>query len=102
MTPFLSKLQVKFAGGCELLFHRQTIPLDGVVPVGTTAAQLITILKTQYIAERPELFVDAKGDGLRPGILLLVNGCDIEVVGGVSYVLEDGDEVDFISTLHGG
>lgn len=38
----------------------------------------------------------------RPGILVLVNDTDWELEGEGDYVLKDGDEIVFISTLHGG
>ena len=38
----------------------------------------------------------------RPEILVLVNEADWELEGLGMYVLEDGDEIAFISTLHGG
>ena len=38
----------------------------------------------------------------RPGILVLVNDTDWELEGELDYRLEDGDEIVFISTLHGG
>jgi ubiquitin related modifier 1 len=54
------------------------------------------------LAERPDHFVNATGDGIRPGVLMLVNDCDCEVLGGHDYIVEEGDVVAFISTLHGG
>jgi molybdopterin converting factor small subunit len=38
----------------------------------------------------------------RPGILVLINDTDWELEGEGDYILKDGDEVVFISTLHGG
>jgi molybdopterin converting factor small subunit len=38
----------------------------------------------------------------RPGILVLVNDADWELDGQLDYRLQDGDNVAFISTLHGG
>lgn len=38
----------------------------------------------------------------RPGILVLVNDTDWELEGEGDYVLQEGDEIVFISTLHGG
>jgi ubiquitin related modifier 1 len=38
----------------------------------------------------------------RPGILVLINDADWELEGELDYVLQDRDEVVFISTLHGG
>ncbi|KAH9577565.1 Ubiquitin-related modifier 1 [Trypanosoma melophagium] len=97
------RITVQFAGGCELLFDKQTVlHLDGVVPNETTINGLVQFLKEKYVKERPDLFVDNSGKTLRPGILTLVNSCDAEVVGGLEYVLNDGDIIEFISTLHGG
>lgn len=38
----------------------------------------------------------------RPGILVLVNDTDWELEGEGGYELKEGDEIVFISTLHGG
>jgi hypothetical protein len=38
----------------------------------------------------------------RPGILVLINDADWELEGEEEYILQDGDEIVFISTLHGG
>lgn len=103
MSETYKKITIALSGGCELLFNKEAnLTLTNVVPAGTSVALLIALLKRDYIQERPELFVDASGSNVRPGILVLVNGCDVEVMGGVDHVLADGDEVEFISTLHGG
>jgi len=39
---------------------------------------------------------------VRPGILVLVNDADWELEGERECVLGEGDEVVFVSTLHGG
>lgn len=99
----LTKLNVELSGGCELLFGKQHhLELSSVVPVGATLQQLVMLLKQKYVVERAEQFVDATGTTLRPGVLALVNNCDAEVLGGMEYVLEEGDTVEFVSTLHGG
>lgn len=38
----------------------------------------------------------------RPGILILVNDVDWELEGELDYELQEGDDIVFISTLHGG
>jgi len=38
----------------------------------------------------------------RPGILILINSTDWELEGELEYELQGGDEIVFISTLHGG
>ena len=43
-----------------------------------------------------------KGNTVRPGILVLVNDADWELLGTTEAEIEDGDRIVFISTLHGG
>ena len=43
-----------------------------------------------------------QGKSVRPGILVLINESDWELNGELDYVLEKGDTIMFISTLHGG
>lgn len=38
----------------------------------------------------------------RPGILVLINDADWELEGEEKYELQQGDNVVFVSTLHGG
>ncbi|XP_070811778.1 ubiquitin-related modifier 1 isoform X1 [Pituophis catenifer annectens] len=61
---------------------------------------LLTWIKGNLLKERPELFV--QGDSVRPGILVLINDADWELMGNLDYQLQDQDHVVFISTLHGG
>jgi ubiquitin related modifier 1 len=84
-------------------------------------AFLIRWLRENLLKERAELFVEhgtvyvfnlfvrAIGGALtmggahsRPGILVLVNDTDWELEGEGDYELKTGDEIVFISTLHGG
>ncbi|KAF8186412.1 hypothetical protein BJ912DRAFT_852259, partial [Pholiota molesta] len=123
-------LKIEFGGGLELLFggqrtHRITlpalVPADNSTPLpllsftytiwspdarevkGTKAADveyLIHWMRDRMLTERPELFME--GATVRPGILVLINDTDWELEGEGEYALKDGDEVVFISTLHGG
>lgn len=113
-------LNVEFRGGLELLFSNQRshkISLPAYVRCNTskrtTGEQdvdqsenpanikyLLNWLKNNLLKEREELFLD--GDTVRPGILVLINDTDWELEGEGDYILEDGDEVVLISTLHGG
>lgn len=38
----------------------------------------------------------------RPGILVLINDADWELEGEESYEVQSGDNILFVSTLHGG
>lgn len=104
-------LKVEFSGGLELLFSNQRthqISLPSLVPVSpgkeetkpVDIAYLIFWLKDNLLKEREELF--AENGTVRPGILVLVNDTDWELEGEGDYVLKEGDEIVFISTLHGG
>jgi len=104
------KLKVEFGGGLELLFSNQRthlIDIASTVPRGDREGQpadiefLIYWLKDNLLKERPELFIIEDGI-LRPGILVLVNDTDWELEGEGGYELKGGDEIVFISTLHGG
>jgi ubiquitin related modifier 1 len=95
-------IRVEFAGGTELLFDKaKTLDVklenDGQ---DWTISRLIRRLSEKYIKERVELF--SVGDKIRPGILVLINDVDFEILGGYEYKLKPNDKVLFISTLHGG
>lgn len=62
--------------------------------------EVIKYARDNYLTERSELF--AKGDSVRPGILVLINDSDWELSGREEAELAEGDTVLFISTLHGG
>ena len=92
---------VHCSGGLELLFggvKAHSVELDGrnEVPL----RELLAHVRDNVLQERPELFM--QGDSVRPGILVLLNAVDWELEGGADYVGKDGDELVFMSTLHGG
>lgn len=95
-------LTLEFSGGAELLFDKikkHSIKLPEKSDKWTIRSLLVW-MKDNLLKERPELFL--KDDSVRPGILVLVNDSDWELLGQLDYVLEEGDNVVFISTLHGG
>ena len=99
------KLHIEFAGGAELLFdkkktHDIELPTSEPNAEAWSLRRLIAWIRDNLLKERPELFV--LGETVRPGILVLVNNTDWEILGELDYVLQDGDSVVFISTLHGG
>ncbi|CAB4423608.1 unnamed protein product [Rhizophagus irregularis] len=101
----LLKIKLSFSGGIELLFDniKQTsveIPSSINPPNSTTMKDLISWMKDNLLKERPELFMS--GDTVRPGILVLINDSDWELEGELEYEIKDGDDIVFISTLHGG
>ncbi|KAB1280306.1 Ubiquitin-related modifier 1 [Camelus dromedarius] len=117
-------VEVEFGGGAELLFdgvkkHQVTLPgqeepckalgarnhLDLTLICSVPSSpgdirNLLVWIKKNLLKERPELFI--QGDSVRPGILVLINDADWELLGELDYQLQDQDSILFISTLHGG
>ncbi|KAI0089417.1 ubiquitin-like modifier 1 [Irpex rosettiformis] len=121
MSQSTLSIKVEFGGGLELLFSNQRshkVSLPSHVPTAppdanTTSEQgkkesgrpadityLMYWMRDNLLKEREELFIE--NGTVRPGILVLVNDTDWELEGEGEYVLQDGDEIVFISTLHGG
>ncbi|RZB39806.1 ubiquitin-related modifier 1, partial [Asbolus verrucosus] len=61
---------------------------------------LLSWIQDNLLKERPDLFL--QDDSVRPGILVLVNDTDWELMDTVNYVIQENDRILFISTLHGG
>ena len=83
------------------MLHLYVLPrLQVSLPPDSTIRSLLPWITTNLLQERPELFV--QGATVRPGILVLVNDADWELMGELDYQIEKGDRITFISTLHGG
>jgi len=104
LSPFipLTMFHASDSGGLEIVFNSRR-NLTAPLPKSSTIGTLITHLTTTYLSDSPkkDLFVMDDGN-VRPGILVLVNDADWELEGERDCVLENGDEVVFVSTLHGG
>ncbi|XP_068142469.1 ubiquitin-related modifier 1 homolog isoform X2 [Drosophila tropicalis] len=94
-------LILELSAGAELLFgniKRRQLSLDGAQK--WTIGSLLKWMHANILTRSPELFI--QGDTVRPGILVLVNDTDWELLGGLDYELQQNDNILFISTLHGG
>ncbi|KAG5887036.1 hypothetical protein JTB14_029995 [Gonioctena quinquepunctata] len=95
------KIVIEFSGGAELLFdnkkqHEVDLPEDKQWKLG----ELLLWMKDNMLRERPELFL--QDHSVRPGILVLVNDTDWELMDTINYAIHPNDRIVFISTLHGG
>ncbi|OBT67292.1 hypothetical protein VE03_02736 [Pseudogymnoascus sp. 23342-1-I1] len=96
---------LEFTGGLESLtsatrLHKVSIPssLEGRP---TDVAGLVRWVAREMMGgDGGEMFV--QGEGVRPGILVLINDADWELEGGEAYLVQPGDNILFVSTLHGG
>ncbi|TRX95445.1 hypothetical protein FHL15_003776 [Xylaria flabelliformis] len=99
LTDFIS-------GGLEMLFsdqrrHAISMPATGKNGKPATIACLVDYLCENTMKDtRKELFV--LDDHVRPGILVLINDADWELEGEEAYEIQNGDNILFVSTLHGG
>lgn len=97
---------VEFTGGLDMLFskkrkHSISLPAADENDRPSNIAYLVRYLCENLMTDcRKEFFVT--NDNIRPGILVLVNNADWELEGQGEYVLQEGDEILFVSTLHGG
>ncbi|KAL7067102.1 hypothetical protein ACR3K2_24180 [Cryptosporidium serpentis] len=96
------KVRLEFAGGLELLTgNKSMLNLDWFEEGNLSMKNLISYIKDAVIESRKDYFVDSDVK-IKPGIIVLVNNCDWDIVGGENYQVKSGDVVTFISTLHGG
>lgn len=98
-------IELEFAGGAELLVKNKQKSFNVDLPGKSdnskwTLKCLSEWIKENLLNERPELFLI--NNNIRPGILVLVNDTDWELLGQQDYVLNENDKVTYISTLHGG
>ncbi|KAF2643716.1 ubiquitin related modifier 1 [Massarina eburnea CBS 473.64] len=99
-------ITVEFSGGLEMLFNNERklslkIPTKDDSGERSNVAFLVRYMCDNVIKDpRKELFV--LDDTVRPGILVLINDADWELEGEDQYELKDGDNILFVSTLHGG
>ncbi len=102
MDSLCLNLTLEFGGGAEALFDNRRkqnvcLPTDGK---DRTIKDLLDWITENLLKKKPELFV--QNGTVRPGILVLVNETDWELLGQLNYVLKTKDVITFISTLHGG
>ena len=84
---------LEFSGGAELLFgktrqHKLQLPLS---ESKWTIGSLLAWIKDNLLEERPELFLKDPSSphlDVRPGILVLVNDSDWELLGQTEYEIE--------------
>lgn len=103
-------ITIKFTGGAELLFNNVKTQNIELPPIASWKKELsnspwnikhlLKWLTENLLTQRPEMFI--QDESVRPGILVLVNDTDWELVGQLDYELQPKDCIVFMSTLHGG
>ena len=75
--------------------------LDAAAPT-TTVARVAAVAAALADPDQAHMLFVRGSETVRPGVLVLVNDADWELEGETAYLLQDGDRIVFISTLHGG
>jgi MoaD family protein len=91
-------VNIKFVGALRRISGKTR------VAVNIVDGQSILSLITQISQDNPQMkknLIDQQEDP-KPNALILVNGKEISVLGGLETTLQDGDEVVFIPVIHGG
>ncbi|KAJ2891944.1 Ubiquitin- modifier 1 [Coemansia aciculifera] len=85
----------------ELLIQGKKQEIEHDFAHSMTMKDLIKYIgETHVLKGKEDAFT--KAGTICPGILVIVNGSDWEVMDELDYQLENDDVVEFISTLHGG
>jgi ubiquitin related modifier 1 len=94
------KALIYYSGGLETLFDGKKSVVADLEGKSGTLESLIDVLRRDHLRDKEEMFV--QGNSVRPGIIVLVNDTDWELLDTVKYQIQPTDSVAFISTLHGG
>ncbi|XP_021695453.1 ubiquitin-related modifier 1 homolog isoform X2 [Aedes aegypti] len=71
-----------------------------LVKVTVLLEEMLRWLRDNLLTGDPNLFLQE--NTVRPGILVMINDTDWDLMGETDYILQPGDHILFISTLHGG
>ena len=97
------KVNIEFSGGLELMFQSKKkieLNFEERKDAEYQLKDVIEELRKNHLKEKEEMFVQS--GTVRPGIIVLVNDTDWELLEADEYTVQPNDTVSFISTLHGG
>ncbi|KAL0230052.1 hypothetical protein PCE1_003616 [Barthelona sp. PCE] len=91
----------EFRGGLDSLFG--TDRMDISIENSSTIEQVVLNLAESIPTEKRHLFIDEDEDEvIRPGICVLIDEEDIDVLDGMETEINDNQLVTFIAMAHGG
>jgi molybdopterin synthase sulfur carrier subunit len=92
-------LTVKFIGALRHLSGKTQLTVN--FKEGISIKELVTEI-SQEMPALEKTFSDQQLNDSRSNSLILVNGREISVLNGLETKLNDGDEIVFVSVVHGG
>ena len=93
-------VRVKLVGGFRVLSGRSRAMVR--LGEGATVEDVVQRLVESFPPEFGAALIDPVLGEPQPNALILVNGREVGVLGGVGTVVGDGDEVVFVPVTHGG
>lgn len=98
------EITTEFRSGLQILFNHEKKHIVVLPETGKpwTIGLLLFWIKDNLLAEKDKCDLFMKGNTVRPGIIVAINGQDWELVGNLNYQIKNNDTITFISTLHGG
>jgi MoaD family protein len=92
-------IKVKFVGALRHTAGAEELSLE--CAEGFSMRELVGDL-VQQVPELKRSLVNQQADDAELNALVLVNGREVSVLGGLEAAVKDGDEVVFVSVVHGG
>ena len=93
-------VRVKLVGVFRVLSGRSRVMVR--LSEGATVGDVVQKLVESFPPEFGDALVDPVLGEPQPNALILVNGREVSVLGGVGTMVGDGDEVVFVPVTHGG
>ncbi len=96
----MPRVEVKLLAVLRGLRKKSEFPVN--LKEGTTLRELVANIADNAHPVFKKRFLNSKGNGLSPDIIVLIDGAEASIHGGMAAVLEEGSEVIFLPTVHGG
>jgi molybdopterin converting factor small subunit len=96
-------VNVKFIGALRHIAGKsKTVTITNIYPANFTVKDLIQKIVIDVPEIKTSLITQQAGNIVKTNTLIFVNDREISVLNGVDTLLANGDEVVFISVVHGG
>jgi molybdopterin converting factor small subunit len=96
----LPKVDVKLLAVLRGLTEKSEFQVT--IQEGATLHELVSNIANNAHPVFKKRFLNSKSNGLSPDIIVLIDGAEASIHGGMGAILKDGSEVIFLPTVHGG
>lgn len=96
----MPKVEVKLLAVLRGLTEKSEFQVT--IQEGATLQELVSDITNNAHPVFKKRFLNSKSNGLSPDIIVLIDGAEASIHGGMGAVLKDGSEVIFLPTVHGG